>query len=75
MRRGFKTWAEDVALELRRVLGLRAEEPLLAQVLAKHLGANIITLSDIPGVSHDLIHQLTVVEHRVNVVPKNRLPE
>ncbi len=62
MRRGFKTWAEDVALEQRRALGLRAEEPLLARVLAAHLGAKIVTLAEIPGLSQDLVHQLLVAD-------------
>lgn len=49
MRRGFKTWAEQQAVQQRRVLGLSAVAPLAAERLAAHHDIDIRSPLDIPG--------------------------
>jgi hypothetical protein len=46
-RRGFKTHAEGIALELRAELGIGAHGPLDPAALAKHLCIPILTLRDL----------------------------
>lgn len=62
MRRGFKSWAEEAALTQRQALGLGNEAPLPARVLADHLDAVIVELSEIPGVPQEVVHHLLVVD-------------
>ena len=47
--RGFKTWSENVAVQQRRDLGLRATDPLDPHRLAKHLGITVWNVENIPG--------------------------
>ncbi len=47
--RGFKTWCEKVALLQRRQLDLRPTDPLGARVLARHLGVDVHTVEEVPG--------------------------
>lgn len=49
MRRGFKSWAEQQAVELRVALQRTATAPLPAALLAQHLGVCLVTPADIPG--------------------------
>ncbi len=51
MRHGFKTWAENQAIEQRCNLGLAADAPLPATQLASYLGITIIGPEQIPGIS------------------------
>ncbi len=53
MRRGFKTWAEHQAIELRRHLGLGADVPLPATQLATYFGITIVSPEHIPGMSRE----------------------
>jgi IrrE N-terminal-like domain len=47
--RGFKTWCENVAVLQRRRLRLRPTDPLNARVLARHLGVDVHTVDEVPG--------------------------
>ena len=51
MRRGFKTQAERRSVELRAELGLRDRDGLPMKALAKHLGADLRSASDLIDVS------------------------
>jgi|SRR5579859_5241851 len=62
MRRGFKARAEDVAVEQRRLLGLRPEDPLPWRLLADYLSALVIAPRDIPGMTDEISHQLISVD-------------
>jgi Zn-dependent peptidase ImmA (M78 family) len=62
MRRGFKTWAEEIAQEQRHNLGLQAESPLPAHVLADHLNATVLGIEQIPGISPETTHHLLVTD-------------
>ncbi|SRR6266487_620215 len=53
MRRGFKAWAEQEAIEQRRLLGLSANAPLPASQLAVYLGILILSPEHIPGMSQE----------------------
>lgn len=56
--RGFKTWCESIAIEIRRKLHLKAVAPLLSEQLAEHLGVMLLTPKDIPGLSTETIKTL-----------------
>ena len=58
LERGFKAWAERMALAIRRELDLAAYDPLPPQVLVAHLGITLWTPYDVPGVPHEVIEQL-----------------
>lgn len=45
--RGFKTWAENIAVSVRSRLGLEATAPLCHKALAKNVGVEIWELSEI----------------------------
>lgn len=47
--RGFKAWCENVAIQQRRDLDLQPTDPLDPWQLAKHLGIDVHTPSEIPG--------------------------
>lgn len=60
MRRGFKKEAEDLSIALRKELSLLPTDPLPARQLASHLGLELISPSDIPGLdSSSLTHLLS----------------
>lgn len=58
MRRGFKTWAEKMALEQRRLLDLRPEDPLPARLLADFYDTIVVEPADLPGMTQDILGQL-----------------
>jgi Zn-dependent peptidase ImmA (M78 family) len=60
LRRGFKTWCENVARGYRRDLGLSAVAPLDPRILAKRLGITIWSPVDIPGIDPRDVRHLTV---------------
>lgn len=47
MRRGFKSAAEEIALEIRTEMGLDGHEPLNVEALAEHLAIPVFTISEI----------------------------
>lgn len=49
--RGFKTWCENVAVEIRRELKLEKIDPLQPEQLAAHLGVTLCTPRGIHGLS------------------------
>lgn len=51
MRRGFKSWAEKKAVELRNELSIEYYEKLPGLDLAQHLGIQLIEPNNIPGLS------------------------
>ena len=53
--RGFKTWCEKYATEKRNELGLKPADPLDPRQLAKHLGINVCTPHDIPGLNAEQV--------------------
>lgn len=54
-RRGFKTEAEDYALEFRLELGLEKHEPICPKKLAHHLEIPIINLSKCDKIDKDIV--------------------
>lgn len=58
MRRGFKTWAEEQATEFRLKLGIRPDAPMPVERLAEELGVEIITPSEVPGITPALLEAL-----------------
>src|SRR5690349_19923623 len=58
--RGFKTWAENVAISIRRDLGLPAHAPLSAHELAKHLDVVLWTPQDVPNIPKSVVEQLLI---------------
>lgn len=61
-RRGFKSEASSIAVEVRAELRLSALDPLDPFRLAEHLAIPILALSDLRGASAKAIHFLTAVE-------------
>ena len=57
-RRGFKKWADDKSIELRKEMGLRDIDPLCAFELSKHLGIQILEPNNIDGLSKEEISHL-----------------
>lgn len=53
-RRGFKTWAEEVAVRIRRELNLEATSPLDPLQVAQHLGVLVLTPSDLGELPSDV---------------------
>jgi predicted transcriptional regulator len=60
LRRGFKTWCENMARGYRRELKLAATAPLDPRVLAEHLLIKVWTPADIPGLDPKHVRHLTV---------------
>jgi hypothetical protein len=58
--RGFKAWAERTAVAIRNDLALTGTAPLPAQRLAEHLDVTLWTCVDVPGMTSDVLQQLTV---------------
>lgn len=57
--RGFKTWCENIALQLRTTLGVAKHAPLAPSSLAGHLNIRILPVNEVQGVSPDTITYLT----------------
>ena len=55
MRRGYKTWAEDIALKQRELLQLQADSPLPARSLAEELEIAVVTPNQIPGMTPEVL--------------------
>lgn len=60
--RGFKSWCENVSLQLRSELGRKAVDPLEPKVLASHLGVSLLTPSGIGGLSESAKRTLLIDE-------------
>jgi Zn-dependent peptidase ImmA (M78 family) len=60
LRRGFKTEAERIAAEARRLVGVSDRSPLPARALAKRLGVVVVGPLDIPDLPEDLASQMLV---------------
>jgi hypothetical protein len=58
LERGFKTWAEQLALSIRRELDLVPHAPLPPLCLAEHLGVRVWTPRDVPGLPQTVLDQL-----------------
>jgi Zn-dependent peptidase ImmA (M78 family) len=56
--RGFKSWCENVALQQRRELKLKASDPLDAWRLAGHLGVTVWTPEQVPGLGAGALETL-----------------
>lgn len=49
-RKGFKTFAEEKSISLRKELGIKPSYPLQAVNLARHLNVGVLYPDDIPGI-------------------------
>lgn len=58
-KRGFKSWAEKKAEDLRGELGLSKFAPLDCFILSKHLRIKALSVSEIPGITPDIVDVLT----------------
>ncbi len=58
MRRGFKTWAEKLAIEQRQLLALKPHDPLSAKALASFHDVMVIEPSELPGITPEILRQL-----------------
>ena len=62
MERGFKSRCENIALGVRRELGLARVAALSPQGLAEYLEIPVINLPDVPGISPSDVRQLLEVD-------------
>lgn len=62
LERGFKSWAERIAVAVRAELALGPSDPLDGRRLADHLGVQLITPRDVPGIGTDVLTQLLDVD-------------
>src|SRR5947207_6782674 len=58
LERGFITWAQQLALSIRRELDLAPHAPLSPLCLAQHLGVRVWTPYDVPGLPQSVLDQL-----------------
>ena len=76
MRRGFKSWCERTSAEYRLQLRLALHAPLDPRVLASNLGVLVWTPHDVPGLSDEVVEQLTKVDpsswSAVMITPKGK---
>ena len=56
--RGFKTSCENVARQQRRNLNLAPADPINPRALAAHLGVEVHTVEEVPGLSPDCVRIL-----------------
>jgi len=56
--RGFKSWCENVAIQQRRELNLRSFDPLNPRMLSKHLGIEVWTAEQVPGIDPECLRIL-----------------
>ena len=57
-RRGFKSWCENVAVQLRKDLKLKPSSPLEPRLLADHLDVQMLTPEEIPGLEPSYLKTL-----------------
>ena len=62
MRRGFKSWCENTAVEYRSQLGLGRTSALDPRDLADHLRVLVRSPGDVPGLSQHAVEQLTEID-------------
>lgn len=62
LERGFKAWAERTSASLRRELDVQIDQPLRPVDLADYLGVRLLTPSDVPNVTSDVLQQLLKVD-------------
>ena len=60
--RGFKSWCENISLQIRKELGMRDTSPLDPRSLAMHLEVRIWTPADIKGLSNQATSVLLETE-------------
>src|SRR5579863_6517969 len=58
LERGFKTSAENVAINIRRDMDLPPHAPLSAHEIAKYLDVVLLTPRDVPNITSDVLTQL-----------------
>src|SRR5262245_33587047 len=59
--RGFKTWCERMAVELRKAWNLIATDPMPCDRLAAHLGLTVRGVEEIPGLDPECLRSLVGV--------------
>lgn len=57
--RGFKSWCENVSLQMRREVSLKRTDPLPADALATYMEVQLLTPRDIPRVPAQTLDVLT----------------
>ncbi|PYP85984.1 MAG: hypothetical protein DMG65_19560 [Candidatus Angelobacter sp. Gp1-AA117] len=62
LRRGFKTWCENVSYGYRRDLNLSRHARLDPRNLARQIGVAILTPHDIPGLDAETLNHLLTVD-------------
>jgi Zn-dependent peptidase ImmA (M78 family) len=60
--RGFKNWCETISLQRRRALKLKPIDPLDPEILAASLKVEVHSIDEVPGLSHQTIHALTIAD-------------
>ncbi len=68
MERGFKTWCEKYAIEVRKKLGVQPHDRIDLRELAKHLGIRVWGPADIPGLS---VESIAVLLRNDGVTPSD----
>jgi len=63
-RRGYKSWCENLALQVRADLQLAKIAPLRPEILAKHLGVFLWSLPQVRGLSAETLRTLSGTERR-----------
>ena len=61
-QRGFKTWAENTAVSIRKNLGSSAHDPLVPVDLATYLDVRVWTPHDVPGLRTEALQHLLSAE-------------
>jgi Zn-dependent peptidase ImmA (M78 family) len=61
--RGFKSWCERRAIEIRRALNLKQHEKLDPRLVAQHLDIRVWIVQDVPGLSPESMQLLTEREN------------
>ncbi len=61
--RGFKSWCENVSIQLRKDLDLKSADPLRPDLLASHLGVLLLMPNQVAGLS-DTAKRVLLVDER-----------
>lgn len=64
LRRGFKTEANQIAIEVRKELGLPPHAPLCPWSLAEHLAVPVLALGDLSSARPELADHVDYLTHR-----------
>jgi len=57
-KRGFKKFADEKSIELRKAIGVKPSHPLSGLVLAKHLNVKVLYPNEVPEIDPDTLSHL-----------------